>query len=164
MTIADRIAIVADGRTIEEGSPRDIYECPNRRFAAEFIGENNVLDGRVLSQNGRYLQIDVNGTSIDITAPAELVSPSSEVAISIRSELMRLALRESAIGHSMQGTMATYLEGVYLGITTMHLVRLPDGKEIAVRSLSDGSGDGRLEPGQEVRITWDTDKARLHLG
>ena len=50
MTIADRIAIIADGELVEEGTPREIYERPVRRFTASFVGENNLLDGRVVVQ------------------------------------------------------------------------------------------------------------------
>ena len=47
LTVADRIAIIADGELVEEGSARDVYETPNKRFTAEFIGDNNVLEGTV---------------------------------------------------------------------------------------------------------------------
>ena len=53
LTVADRIAIIADGELVEEGSARDIYETPEKRFTAEFIGDNNVLQGVVDGRFGR---------------------------------------------------------------------------------------------------------------
>ena len=162
MTIADRIAIIADGRMIEEGTPRDIYERPKARFTAEFIGENNLIDGRIAARSGDRITVDAGFASIDVEAPGTTVETGAEAAVSIRSELLRLIEPGAGADATMQTVPATYVNEVYLGLTTSHLVRLPDGTDVAIRRMSEAGGDTRFEPGQEVRIGWRIGDARLH--
>ena len=62
----------------------------------------------------------------------------------------------------VQTLPATYVEEVYLGLTTLHLVKLPNEVELAVRQISDDMADSVFQPGQEVRVGWKTAEARLH--
>ena len=165
MTIADRIAIIADGDLIEEGSARDIYERPARRFTADFIGENNLFDGRVEAASGSDVAIDLGFAKVRIAAGGTPgAKTGDEVCVSIRSELLELRASGGESDDATQSIPATYVEEVYLGLTTSHLVRLPDGKEIAVRRISEPQGADAFAPGQDVRIGWTTADARLHLG
>ena len=66
MTIADRIAIIAGGELIEEGSPRDIYERPQKQFTAGFIGDNNLFEGTVMGQVGSDVKVDLGYARIEI--------------------------------------------------------------------------------------------------
>jgi hypothetical protein len=61
-------------------------------------------------------------------------------------------------GHSILGS---YDEAVYLGLTTSHLVRLPNGVEMISRTISDALGD-LPTPGDPVRLSWQADAIRLH--
>ena len=161
MTVADRIAIIAGGDLIEEGTPRDIYERPVERFTAEFIGENSLLDGRVASANGDRVSVDLGFAKIE--APAGNISPAAGAAVtlSVRSELLRLIVPGGELGGAMQTIPATYVEEIYLGLTTSHLVTLPNGDEMAVRHLSEGQSV-HFHPGQDIRIGWHMVDARLH--
>ena len=163
MTIADRIAVIADGRLVEEGSPREIYARPRRRFTADFVGENNILEGRVTHVNGERLTVDTGFASIDVIAPDAVPSVGSGVALSIRSERLILLPDGGDPADDMQCIPATYLEEVYLGLTTMHLVRLPNGDEVSVRLLSDESAGARVSANQPVQIGWQIGEARLHI-
>jgi hypothetical protein len=62
----------------------------------------------------------------------------------------------------VQTVPATYVEEVYLGLTTLHLVRLPNQVELAVRQISDDMADSAFQPGQAVQVGWHTHEARLH--
>jgi ABC-type Fe3+/spermidine/putrescine transport system ATPase subunit len=163
MTIADRIAVIADGRLVEEGSPRDIYERPRRRFTADFVGENNVLEGRVTHVNGERLTVDAGFAAIDIIAPDAVPPVGSVVALSIRSEHLKLLPDGGDPPDGTQCIPATYLEEVYLGLTTMHLVRLPNGDEVTVRRLSEDSAGPGVAADQPVQLGWQTRAARLHI-
>ncbi len=94
MTIADRIAIIADGEMVEEGTPREIYQRPVKRFTAEFIGANNLFDGRVAGVGEERVAVDLGFAEIEVDAAVRTVP-------------------------------ASYVEQVYLGLTTSHLVNLP---------------------------------------
>jgi ABC-type Fe3+/spermidine/putrescine transport system ATPase subunit len=163
MTIADRIAIIADGRLVEEGTARDIYERPVKRFTAEFIGENNLFDGRVTSRENGRVTIDAGFATVSVDADPPNIELGEEVAISVRSELLRLLDPDAPADDTVQTIPAEYVEALYLGLTTSHLVKLENGSEIAVRRLSDADSDRAYTPGQPVAIGWRTGDARLHV-
>ncbi len=163
LTVADRIAIIADGDLIEQGTARDIYETPQTRFTAGFIGDNNVLDGIVAGVSGERVTVDLDYAKVDIPAPGDAVAAGDAVSFSVRSELLRVIDPGQAADGAWQTLPATYLETIYLGLTTSHVVRLPDGSEAVARMMSDEPDIGGLEPGQAVMVGWPTDRARLHL-
>ena len=66
--MSDRIALMNAGRVEQVGSPRDLYERPANRFVAEFMGETNLIEGRVL-QGGARMQVDGTLLEIDLPGP-----------------------------------------------------------------------------------------------
>ena len=160
MTIADRIAIIADGEMVEEGTPREIYQRPVKRFTAAFIGANNLFDGRVTGVGEDRVTVDLGFAEIEVDGPT--VAAGAEVWVSIRSELLRLLEPGQGVDGGVQTVPATYVEQVYLGLTTSHLVTLPNGAEVAVRGISEGHGDAGFTAGQDLRIGWNAADARLH--
>ncbi len=160
MSVADRIAIVSGGELVEAGTVRDVYEHPRRRFTADFIGENNILDGTVKATNGTLSDIDLGFATIPVPHRELTPAPGAAAAVSVRSERMRLA-REPADG--APSLPVSYVEEFYLGLVTRHQLRLPDGREINVRSLSDRQAPHAFAPGETAYVTWATDDGRLHL-
>ena len=67
-----------------------------------------------------------------------------------------------SVDDRLQRIPATYVEEVYLGLTTSDLVRLANGTELMVRRISESTIDARFIPGEEVTVGWRTDDARLH--
>jgi ABC-type Fe3+/spermidine/putrescine transport system ATPase subunit len=163
MTIADRIAIIAGGRLVEEGSARDIYERPAKRFTAEFIGENNLIDGRVVADSGGRVMVDVGFATIAVEKRGAGVRVGDAASVSVRSERIRLLDHGATADDGMQVVPVDYVEAVYLGLTTLHLVKLANGLEIAVRQLSNADSDAAFVSGRQASIGWRTEDARLHL-
>ncbi len=162
MTVADRIAIIADGEVIEDGPPRDIYERPRRRFTAGFIGDSNLLDGTVVEADAKAVSVDLGYGTIEVPATDGLAPTAGQkVAVSLRSEIIQITNGKSKAAQGMQTLPATFREQVYLGLTTSNLVRLPDGSELLVRTISNGGT--APEEGSDVTIGWKTEHARLHV-
>ena len=161
MTIADHIAIIADGELVEQGSPRQVYEQPVKRFTADFIGENNVLEGAVAGRAGEKVVVDLGFGRIEVNGGAPLAE-GDRIAVSIRSELLRLSPRGGARPGDRQSIPATYVEAVYLGLTTSHLVRLANGAEVMVRGISESEPGQRFAAGAQVEVGWRTADARIH--
>lgn len=158
MTVADRIAIVADGEIVEEGTTQQIYERPRRRFTADFIGENNIFDGRVTAVDGGLATLDVGVGEIRVPTGGQAVAPGAPASCSVRSEHMRIAPEDGAV--TLTGR---YHETVYLGLLTSHLVTLPNGRQILVRAVSDLDRTEARAPGSEVTVGWRPEAGRLHL-
>ncbi|MDE0059598.1 MAG: TOBE domain-containing protein, partial [Defluviicoccus sp.] len=163
LTVADRIAIISDGDLVEEGTARDIYETPQKRFTAEFIGDNNVLEGAVVSVSDGRVTVDLGFARVDVPSHGVAAAKGDAVALSIRSELLRIVEPGRDPDPSWQLMPAAYVEAIYLGLTISHLVRLPDGTEIVARVMSGERSGEDFEPGREVTVGWPGDRARLHV-
>ncbi|TFL16525.1 ABC transporter ATP-binding protein [Jannaschia formosa] len=159
MTVADRIALIANGDLVEYGGARDIYRAPDKAFTAGFVGENNLLAGRVAGLSGDSVAVDVADARLRIDRRGLRVAEGQEVTLSIRSEAVRLSRDTGHLeGQSIAGT---YTESVYLGLTTSHRVRLSDGTEMVAREISER--DDAPAPGTPVVLSWAPGTARLHV-
>ena len=98
--------------------------------------------------------MDTDATGADV---------GDQVSISVRSELLRILDPGAVADGTMQTIPAEYVEALYLGLTTSHLVKLANGSEIAVRRLSDADPEAAFTPGRQVSIGWRTEDARLHV-
>jgi len=163
MTVADRIALIANGDLVEVGRARDIYRAPDKSFTAGFVGENNLLKGKALDVNGTEATVDVAGSKLRIDTRGLAVQPGQDIILSIRSECVSLepvtGKAQPSDGMSINGT---YDESVYLGLTTSHLVRLPDGTEMVSRVIADAD-DTLPQNGTAVRMHWKPSDIRMHL-
>lgn len=162
MTVADRIALIADGELIEHGRARDIYRAPQRKFTATFVGENNLLSGEVTGKSGSRVTVDIgSGEMLTVDSRGQTVSEGDNVSLSIRSELTRMNLGEGGgdvqPGHSVSGT---YHEAVYLGLTTSHMVTVGSGQDMISRVVDDL--DDLPQSGSKVRLYWTPGAMRLH--
>ena len=164
MTVADRIALIADGELVEHGTADNIYEAPKRRFTADFVGENNILDGVVTSVAGDGVTVDLGCGAVMVPHRGASVENGQNVSISLRSELLRVTDGANATTGDQESLAAIYRESIYLGLTTSHIVRLADGREMVARVISRGSDDANgLTDGQSIRIEWPSSAARLHV-
>jgi putrescine transport system ATP-binding protein len=93
MAMADRIAVMRDGRILQMGAPKDIYETPNSRFVAEFIGNVNLFCGRVTVDEPDHVVIDSpecrHYVSHGITGTADM-----QVSVALRPEKICLSMTE----------------------------------------------------------------------
>ena len=159
MTVADRIALIADGDLIEAGAAREIYCAPEKRFTASFVGENNMLRGVVQKTNKATTEISIGDDIISTLTRNLKVKKGDDATLSIRSELVKIARSKGPkLKHSLD---ATYSESVYLGLTTTHLFKLGTGETMMVRTIAD-SDERALKAGEKVRLTWRDGDLRLH--
>ncbi|MEW6453361.1 MAG: ABC transporter ATP-binding protein [Pseudomonadota bacterium] len=91
LALSHQIAVMNEGRIVQIGSPRDIYERPKNRFVADFVGTTNFLDGTVLSANGNGLcQVSTRFGAIDVQC-GESLPNNAPVTISVRPEDIELS-------------------------------------------------------------------------
>lgn len=92
LSIADRMAVLDDGHILQIGSPAEVYKRPKSRFVADFIGESNFMEGRVLrAEAGQILVKTPVGDLSGVAGDADLVfSEGQVVTVSIRPECIKL--------------------------------------------------------------------------
>ena len=146
LNMSSRIVIMREGRVEQIGTPEEVYEHPQTLFAADFIGQSNLLRGTVAhSQNG--LALEVNGVALPIFSEAPL-SPGSRAALCLRPQRVRY-------GDAPQHGMA--LRGVisskdYAG--GMQHTQITLGGALTITAVSQSSGPDAFPIGSEVYVGW----------
>ena len=90
MSVADRIAIIADGEMIEQGTPKEIYSNPKKKFTAEFIGEKNIFNGKVLDVNKSTILVDIESDKIEVANKNYKIDKGQDVSLSIKLSLIHI--------------------------------------------------------------------------
>ncbi len=147
MALADRIVILNEGRIEQIGAPEEIYRRPASLFAADFIGESNILHGK----KGGGVFVLENGAKVPISGQA----PEAVTSLVIRPEALRIG-KDGFIG-------AQVLSRGYLGSTTRMVLQLENSELQVVSSLNDDDIENLaeigLETGDFVKLSWSTEAA-----
>jgi putrescine transport system ATP-binding protein len=157
MTMADRIAVMSHGKVVQVATPAEIYEAPNSRFVADFIGDVNIFDGKVAASGNGSVEIAVeSGFSIRI-ATSETPAVGSSVGFAIRPEKIRVT-RAAPANASANAAKGEIWDIAYLGDMTVFHIRLPSGKFVRASSLNaQRSVDDPFTYDQEVWVSFDED-------
>jgi spermidine/putrescine transport system ATP-binding protein len=102
LTMADRIAVMNAGRVLQVGTPEEIYDTPNSRFVADFIGETVFLPGCLMSKEGAFGWVQLDGTTIKTKASlAETDIPDNQpVTLAVRPEKINLFATEGKVRYA----------------------------------------------------------------
>ena len=130
MTLADRIAVMNHGKIVQVGTPAEIYEQPNSRYVADFIGNINLLEGRVVSAAGGSVRMDCGGTGATVGVDQDLsASPGDTAWFAIRPEKIGVSL-SPPVDRSMNAVEGQVWDIGYLGDISVYHVRLPTGAPV----------------------------------
>lgn len=165
MTVSDRIAVMQDGRIVQVAPPGEIYECPNSRYVADFIGDVNMIEGRLrVPGTSGVAEVAVGERGIrldwDEGRPELLVVTSEEVTdganawLAIRPEKVRVSKAEprpDAENH-IKGQV---LDIGYLGNITVYHVDIGSGRTMkALEANRSHIVDREITWEDEVWLSW----------
>jgi spermidine/putrescine transport system ATP-binding protein len=165
MTMADRIAVMNQGHVLQVGSPSEIYETPQDRFVADFIGETNFISATVQEMQGSHCQLVFAG---GLVVPAYIdenhaVSPNQQITLAIRPEKITLQADDQAspFGENTVCVRGRIEEALYIGTDTRYSVRVGDDLVVArVQNLSQRFATMR-GVGEDVNVCWDKRSANV---
>ncbi len=143
LSMADRVAIMKLGQVVQIGSPSDLYHQPKNKFVAEFLGETNFVDGRVVGD--APTTIETVAGSLVSSRPA----PSANVVCSLRPEALRLV---DGHGHGGSGLRGKLVDTMNLGEIAQHTVEIVGGARLKVAVLNPGPA-ALSPPGREVTLS-----------
>jgi len=131
MTVAHRIGVMDAGRLEQVATPRELYEAPNSRWIAEFVGDVNMFEGQVSSREAGRLTISTRDAGAIIVAEPRQPITKTAVCVAIRPEKVKLSRRGLA-PDAANAQAINRLEGVvtdvgYLGGLTTYKVKLDTG-------------------------------------
>ncbi|MFT4266274.1 MAG: ABC transporter ATP-binding protein [Xenophilus sp.] len=148
LTMSDRICLMNQARIEQIGTPAELYDCPATRFAANFIGQSNLLDGRMEGPDA----IRLGDRVVPVThARRPALGLQDEASLLVRPETVELTPPADGL---LAGTVS---ELVFLGSEVRAIVTLPSNKAFSVRCSRNDSP--RL--GEQVGLRWDLARASL---
>jgi putative spermidine/putrescine transport system ATP-binding protein len=151
LTMSDRVAVFDDGRIQQLAPPAELYEAPKNSFVAQFIGENNTLEGVVTSITADSCVVKLDsGEEID-AVPVNVTKVGERTKVSIRPERVEIDKRRlSKDAHMLK---AEVLEFVYMGDIFRTRLRVA-GRDDFVIKTRNAPDTVRLQPGSQVEIGW----------
>ncbi|SHG23198.1 ABC transporter ATP-binding protein [Bradyrhizobium erythrophlei] len=131
MTVAGRIGVMDSGRLEQVATPRELYEAPASRWIAEFVGEINMFEGQVESNEAHRLSISTRAAGTIVAAEPRQPVTKTNVCVAIRPEKIKLS-RRGPVSDAVNAHAINRLEGVvtdvsYLGGVTSYKVKLDSG-------------------------------------
>lgn len=149
LTMSDRVAVMRDGLILQVGNPSEIYDRPARRFVADFIGDINILKGKILSKNGTHATVKLNaGYQGNAGLPADTDSLGDEVSIAIRPE--QLSFASGAGPEHLSGSIKHIS---YFGSGFDYEILMPTGETIMLQLQNRGADSRPYEVGDQAHIT-----------
>jgi spermidine/putrescine transport system ATP-binding protein len=152
LTMSDRIAVMNGGVLLQVGSALEVYESPQCRFVADFIGDSNYLAGEVLAVDQGVAEL-LLAPGVRVRAPASpQVRPGKRATIAFRPEKIRIGGSPDPTSNQLTCVVR---DVVYTGASTTYVVGFQDAPEIMVRQLNEEASSGpTASPGEPVLISW----------
>ncbi|KRB49759.1 ABC transporter ATP-binding protein [Rhizobium sp. Root708] len=129
MTMADRIAVMSHGKVVQVATPAEIYEAPNSRFVADFIGDVNIFDGKVTAATGGTVEITADGGMMVKVASSDTPSVGTAAGFAIRPEKLKVT-RTPPANPGVNAASGELWDIAYLGDMTVFHIKLKSGKVV----------------------------------
>jgi len=155
LTMSDRLAVMADGRVEQVGTPGQVYEEPATAYVADFLGLSNLMEGQISAVSGNgTCSVRVGDTNLTARSSD---SPAGSVKLVIRPERVRLLPAGSAPANCVHGTVDRV---IYLGATRQVVVLLGSGERIQAM-VPNTSDSVAYEQGSTVVAEFPQDSLRV---
>jgi spermidine/putrescine ABC transporter ATP-binding subunit len=162
MTVSDRIAVMDKGVIVQVATPAEIYEAPNSRYVADFIGDINIVEGKLEStqKQGEGLVLTVvceGGHKVKVEQPSCPAEPGDDVAFAIRPEKVRIST-EKPSDTSVNALQGEVWDIGYLGDFSVFIIKLTDGRMFrAAQANVSRLVDRPILMDDKVWLTWSPD-------
>jgi spermidine/putrescine transport system ATP-binding protein len=154
LSMSDKIVVMNRGRIEQIGAPGDIYRQPLTSFVADFLGEANILEGRITAQNDGRLSVEVAGRPVSATAGAlQGLSVGQMVLLSLRAESVSLGRVSDDLTNRFEGVVG---DAIFLGTAWEYVVAI--GTDLTLKCWTASSRNQKpFVPGQTVAVGWAPD-------
>jgi putrescine transport system ATP-binding protein len=162
MALSTRIAVMNRGQVVQVGTPSEIYEFPQSRFVADFVGTTNLFEAVVDATDGGIVKLRCAeaGCDLYVDEPGHY-APGQQVWVSLRPEKIRLSKqpRASLRGNQLKGTV---WELGYLGNRSVYRIKTEHGKIVTVFAQNEQrTSEWAIDWSDEVYLSWTANTAVL---
>ncbi|MGF6304260.1 putrescine transport system ATP-binding protein [Paraburkholderia sp. WC7.3g] len=154
MTMANRLAVMSEGQIVQLGTPHEVYEYPNSRFSAEFIGSTNLFEGHTVEDEPDHVFIETPDLTCHLHVNHGITGPlGMPVTISVRPERIALTRKPPEGAYNWGKGVVTNI--AYMGGYSLYHVKLDGGKTVIANVTSLALTE--IDPpswGDEVYVRW----------
>lgn len=150
LAMADRMAVMNNGKVLQVGTPTELYRRPKSRFVAEFLGDANVFDGRIVRVYADGVEVDVSFGKLHCSRPDFPVQAGEPVLVMVRPEAVSVGTGDEGRGTGINIFNAHIAKATYLGEVTQLVLNL---KETTVKAMQWRALDGGLKDEETIRFS-----------
>lgn len=151
LTMSDRVAVFENGRIQQLAPPDELYEAPVNSFVAQFIGENNTLEGVVTEISKDVCRVQLDSGDVIDAVPVNVSAVGERTKVSIRPE--RVEIDKKRLQPGAHTLMAEVLEFVYMGDIFRTRLRVAGNEDFIIKTRN-APDQSRMIPGNQVEIGW----------
>lgn len=169
LSISDRIAVMNQGEILQIGTPAEVYESPANMFVADFLGDNNFLEGEVIEiLENSFAKIHTKDLGDLIIEQDKPVKIGNHVKVSIRPEKIKLTKTKPKERRTTINTLPVYVnELIYTGFQSKYFVHLCEKEQYTFKVFKqhavyfDDNDEGAIWWDENAFISWDADDGFL---
>ena len=151
LTMSDNVAVFNDGVIQQLAPPDKLYEEPQNSFVAQFIGENNTMDGTVKEINGEVAVVELDGGELVDARPVNVSRPGERTRVSIRPE--RVEANKDRLQPGAHMIKAEVREFIYMGDVFRTKLRVAGNDEFIMKTRN-APDQVRYKPGSTIELGW----------
>jgi putrescine transport system ATP-binding protein len=162
MALASRIAVMDRGKVVQVGTPSEIYEFPQSRFVADFVGTTNLFAGTVTDWQPGLITVrcEEAGCALWVDDVGQF-TPGQQVWVALRPEKIRLT-KQPVSGQRVNQLKGTVWELGYLGNRSTYQIKTSAGKLVTVFAQNERrTSEWSIDWSDEVYVSWGADAALL---
>jgi spermidine/putrescine transport system ATP-binding protein len=158
MSLADKVIVMSDAVIQQIGTSREVHEQPRTKFVAEFIGNNNLFQGRIRSRSGSFVFVESLGQLLYVKVPPEVrhVPVGREVWFSVRADLMNTGHRDD-VANRIEGK---YIASEFLGSLETDVFEVAPGQYVHVEQHRHAQ-DHMYKVGERETLCWHAESGVL---
>lgn len=154
-SMADRVVIMSAGVVEQVGTPREIYRKPASRFVAEFIGSNNIIEGKIQSANDTLVVVDTGLGTVEAAATDEFLGQTGDaVDLIISADMIKISLEKT---NSVNEVEMTFIGEEFVGSIVTLYFEDADNNEIKAQTQQSEIQSLDLRIGDKAFIHWESD-------
>ena len=152
MTMADTVAVMNRGRIEQMGPPVEVYDLPRTAFVANFLGQSNLVTGRIEGRDGGNLVVSSYGSRFAVPE-LRSVPQSGDILVGVRPEKLVIDEVGAVVSDRHNRVTGKVTDASFTGVSTQYLVMTSWGEEWGVFEQNRAVGD-LLRVGDEVVLHW----------
>jgi len=160
LSMSDTICIMLEGRIVQTGGPRELYDEPTNHYVAGFVGKSNFFGGVVVETNDEGAALRLSSGRVlkgRVTRGGSVPGRDRQAKLAVRPELVHIAAVNGTAAFSTDvETSARVKNRIFLGELTEYLVEADGLGDILIHASKHAEGiSGGFSPGDVVRVGWD---------